>query len=90
VASNPESLPAPGPSDGAENPIRRSNLPGAAVPVSEQAESRGAAPGPRGPDGNLVVSELVADRAAAPSPFGDDLTFPLPVEDLTYTPTTTP
>jgi hypothetical protein len=36
------------------------------------------------------VSELVSDRAAAPSPFGDDLTFPLPVKDLTYTPTTTP
>jgi len=41
-------------------------------------------------DGYLPVSELVADRAAAPSPFGDDQTFPLPVEDLTYTPTTTP
>jgi hypothetical protein len=41
-------------------------------------------------DGYLPVSELVADRAAAPSPFGDDQTFPLPVEDLTYTPTLTP
>jgi hypothetical protein len=66
------------------------DLPGAAVPVSEQTGSRGAAPGPKGPDGHLVVSELVADRAAAPSPFGDDQSFPLPVEDLTYTPTTTP
>ena len=65
-------------------------LPGTNVPVSEQTESRGAAPGPVGPDGHLVVSELVADRAAAPSPFGDDQTFPLPVEDLTYTPTFTP
>jgi hypothetical protein len=65
-------------------------LPGTAVPVSEHRESRGSAPGPLGPDGHLVVSELVADRAAAPSPFGDDQTFPLPVEDLTYTPTTTP
>ena len=65
-------------------------LPGTAVPVSEQRESRGAAPGPLGPDGHLAVSELVADRAAAPSPFGDDQTFPLPVKDLTYTPTTTP
>ena len=36
------------------------------------------------------VSEILADRAAAPSPFGDDQTFPLPVEELTYTPTTTP
>ena len=40
--------------------------------------------------GHLPVSELLADRAAAPSPFGDDQTFPLPVEDLTYTATTTP
>jgi hypothetical protein len=41
-------------------------------------------------DGHLQVSEIVSDRAAAPSPFGDDQTFPLPVEELTYTPTTTP
>ncbi|MFI7602735.1 hypothetical protein [Actinoplanes sp. NPDC049681] len=41
-------------------------------------------------EGHLAVSELVSDRAAAPSPFGDDQTFPLPVERLTYTPTTTP
>jgi hypothetical protein len=38
--------------------------------------------------GHLSVSELVADRAAAPSPFGDDQTFPLPVERLTYIPST--
>jgi hypothetical protein len=38
--------------------------------------------------GHLDVSELVADRAAAPSPFGDDQTFPLPVERLTYIPST--
>jgi hypothetical protein len=66
------------------------DLPGTEVPVSGKTGYRGAAPGPTGPDGHLVVSELVADRAAAPSPFGDDQTFPLPVEDLTYTPTTTP
>jgi hypothetical protein len=41
-------------------------------------------------EGHLPVSELIADRAAAPSPFGDDQEFPLPVERLTYTPTTTP
>ncbi|WP_433300006.1 hypothetical protein ACQP2F_01825 [Actinoplanes sp. CA-030573] len=35
-----------------------------------------------------AVSELIADRAAAPSPFGDDLTFPLPVDRLTYIPST--
>ena len=39
-------------------------------------------------DGHLPVSELIADRPAAPSPFGDDQEFPLPVERLTYTPTT--
>ena len=38
--------------------------------------------------GHLAVSELVSDRAAAPSPFGDDQTFPLPVDRLTYIPTT--
>jgi hypothetical protein len=40
------------------------------------------------PKGHLGVSELIADRAAAPSPFGDDQTFPLPVEELTYIPST--
>ena len=38
--------------------------------------------------GHLTVSEIVSDRAAAPSPFGDDQTFPLPVEHLTYIPST--
>jgi hypothetical protein len=38
--------------------------------------------------GHLDVSELLADRAAAPSPFGDDQTFPLPVDSLTYIPST--
>lgn len=37
---------------------------------------------------HMNVSELVSDRAAAPSPFGDDQTFPLPVESLTYIPST--
>jgi hypothetical protein len=39
-------------------------------------------------EGHLSVSELVADRAAAPSPFGDDQTFPLPVNRLSYIPST--
>jgi hypothetical protein len=39
-------------------------------------------------NGHLAVAELVSDRAAAPSPFGDDQTFPLPVEQLTYIPST--
>ncbi|HWS31701.1 MAG TPA: hypothetical protein VN408_03050 [Actinoplanes sp.] len=52
---------------------------GTQAPVSEHS-------GPRGVDmkGHLDVSELLSDRAAAPSPFGDDLTFPLPVENLSY------
>ena len=40
--------------------------------------------------GYLNVAEPVSDRAAAPSPFGDDVEFPLPVEELTYTRSTTP
>ena len=32
--------------------------------------------------GRLPVSEVAYDRAGAPSPFGDDVTFPLPVENL--------
>jgi len=66
-------------------------MPGTEVTQDDSTESRGHAPGPiSAEDGRLPVSELVADRAAAPSPFGDDQTFPLPVEDLTYTPTLTP
>ena len=66
-------------------------MPGTEVTEDDATESRGHDAGPRSPkDGHLPVSELVADRAAAPSPFGDDQTFPLPVEELTYTPTTTP
>ncbi|GAA0523961.1 hypothetical protein GCM10010172_00450 [Paractinoplanes ferrugineus] len=38
--------------------------------------------------GHLNVSELISDRAAAPSPFGDDQTFPLPVDNLNYIPST--
>jgi hypothetical protein len=37
-------------------------------------------------EGHLAVSELLADRAAAPSPFGDEQTFPLPVNQLAYVP----
>jgi len=37
--------------------------------------------------GYLAVSELAASYAGSLSPFGDDLTLPLPVDDLTYTPT---
>jgi hypothetical protein len=31
------------------------------------------------------VNELLSQKAGAQSPFGDDLTFPLPVQDLYYT-----
>jgi hypothetical protein len=34
--------------------------------------------------GRLPVSEFTFDRAGAGSPFGDDLTFPLPADQLTY------
>ena len=68
-----------GRSVGAEN-----KLPGTAV-------SGGAAERQTQPvstEGHLAVSELIADRPAAPSPFGDDQTFPLPVEQLSYIPST--
>ena len=42
------------------------------------------------PDGRLPVSELAFDLPGGPSPFGDDVQFPLPVEQLRYTHTTTP
>ena len=45
-----------------------------------------AKPGPE--HGPHAVSELLSDRVGAPSPFGDDQTFPLPVDQLTYIPST--
>lgn len=30
------------------------------------------------------VNELLSDKAGSQSPFGDDLSFPLPVEELHY------
>ena len=59
-------------------------MPGTEVGADRTTRVRSPKPG------HLTVAELVSDRAAAPSPFGDDQTFPLPVEELTYTPTTTP
>jgi len=35
-------------------------------------------------DGHLPINEACSDRPAAGSPFGDDLTFPLPVSELSY------
>jgi succinate dehydrogenase iron-sulfur subunit len=37
------------------------------------------------PEGRLPVSEFAFDRMGAASPFGDDISFPLPVNRLTYT-----
>jgi hypothetical protein len=64
-------------------------LPGTSVTVGEPspqvvARSRSVK------TGHLPVSELAFDRPAAPSPFGEDIEFPLPIEDLRYTHTTTP
>ena len=34
--------------------------------------------------GRLPVTEATYDKAGAASPFGDDITFPVPVDRLTY------
>jgi hypothetical protein len=69
--------------------VAEAKLPGTQVTDGGTAEGgRTRARSPK--DGHLAVAELVSDRPAAPSPFGDDQTFPLPVEELNYTPTTTP
>ena len=66
--------------------MAEAKVPGTAVTEGGSAESSRA----RSPkEGHLDVAELVSSRVAAPSPFGDDLTFPLPVEELTYKPPTT-
>ena len=62
----------------------KANMPGTQVTASPKGATRGV-----DMKGQMHVSELISDRAAAPSPFGDDVTFPLPVESLTYTPTFT-
>jgi hypothetical protein len=60
-------------------------VPGTSVPEGEPpVRSRSVK------SGYLPVSEVAFDRPAAPSPFGDELEFPLPVEELRYTHTTTP
>jgi hypothetical protein len=59
-------------------------------PDTAVTEALDAVPADEGPGELHTVSEILADRAAAPSPFGDDQTFPLPLDQLTYTPTTTP
>ena len=34
--------------------------------------------------GHLPISEMFSDRAGAGSPFGEELTFPLPTEQIVY------
>jgi succinate dehydrogenase / fumarate reductase iron-sulfur subunit len=63
--------------------------------ASEEEAARKAAAAQKGPvvpsrayvvpEGRLPVSEFASDRSGAASPFGDDLTFPMPVNRLTYT-----
>jgi succinate dehydrogenase / fumarate reductase, iron-sulfur subunit len=43
---------------------------------------------PLGSDGRLPLTEVTLDRSGASSPFGDDVTFPLPVDQLRYQPPT--
>jgi hypothetical protein len=62
-------------------------LPGTSVQVGEPSEAVRSRPVKAG---RLPISEMAYDRPAAPSPFGDDVEFPLPVEELSYTHTTTP
>jgi hypothetical protein len=62
-------------------------MPGTTVPEGTAAETGRSRP-PK--EGRLPVSEMAADRSGALSPFGDDQTFPLPFDDLTYTPAITP
>ena len=64
----------------AQNKLPGTSVRGGAGP----RPSTGVAPD-KGPH---AVSELLSDRVGAPSPFGDELTFPLPVESLTYIPST--
>jgi succinate dehydrogenase / fumarate reductase iron-sulfur subunit len=37
-----------------------------------------------GPDGKLPLTETLIDRAGAASPFGDEITFPVPPDQLRY------
>jgi succinate dehydrogenase / fumarate reductase, iron-sulfur subunit len=81
------------------SPAHAPAMSGASVPGGEQAAAAGVqasttmewhhqTPLPQdpalGPDGRLPVSEVAMDRSGAASPYGDDVTFPLPPEDLSY------
>ncbi|HEV2088462.1 MAG TPA: hypothetical protein VGR21_09130 [Cryptosporangiaceae bacterium] len=54
--------------------------------ASEQSPPKpGRGKNPVAKEGHLPVNELLTEYQGACSPFGDDVTFPLPVEDLAYT-----
>jgi succinate dehydrogenase / fumarate reductase, iron-sulfur subunit len=84
---------------GEGTPAHAPAMSGASVPGAEKAAAAGVqasettqwhhqTPLPQapavGPDGRLPVSEIAMDRSGAASPYGDDVTFPLPPEDLSY------
>jgi succinate dehydrogenase / fumarate reductase, iron-sulfur subunit len=49
-----------------------------------QRRHHGAQGPATGEDGHLPITELTFENQGAGSPFGDDVTFPLPVDDLNY------
>ncbi|GIF36566.1 succinate dehydrogenase/fumarate reductase iron-sulfur subunit [Actinoplanes xinjiangensis] len=51
------------------------------IPSSRARRPEGA---PVGPDGHMDIAELVAPLQGGLSPFGEDMTFPLPPEEVTY------
>ncbi len=48
-----------------------------------ESQSGPADPPERRPD-RLPVSEVAFDRPGGPSPFGEDVTLPLPTDELRY------
>ncbi|MEV4757696.1 succinate dehydrogenase/fumarate reductase iron-sulfur subunit [Micromonospora sp. NPDC049559] len=66
----------------------RSHDPHAEVEAERGVNWHRQVPAPQAPPvderGRLPISEFTADRPAAPSPFGDDVTFPLPADNLNY------
>ncbi|MEU8236904.1 succinate dehydrogenase/fumarate reductase iron-sulfur subunit [Actinoplanes missouriensis] len=54
----------------------------AGLPLSSSRLPEGP---PVGADGHMDVAELAAPIQGGPSPFGEDVTFPLPPEEIVYT-----
>src|SRR5690606_38513890 len=65
-----------------------SGEPGAEAEAQRGVNWHREVPKPQAPavdaSGKLPLTELTFERAAAPSPFGDDVSFPLPPEQLNY------